>query len=185
MLQTLRLLTVAGACAFALGGCFAGGVFNKGGLTNMVAIAPSATMTRGAPYRVICLDQEEIKRREDLPEEELKTLGPPVRLVPMAEYDGRCSLTGEASTFFLFNLWPVTPPLDAEYAIGSAVQSVEGDTMIRIRIWHESHYYSLLGHAQVLKARGDVIRFLTDEERRVYEREQLRNRGPARPGGTR
>ena len=76
-----------------------------------------------------------------------------------AQYRGGCEEDGETSRFFLFHLWPVTPPLDPAYAMGVPVQELEGDTMINIRSWHETHYYSILGHARVFHVRGDVIRF--------------------------
>jgi len=158
----------------ALPACFSGGVVEKGGYARDMGFRAQITPTRGAPYKVICIDEAEVKRREELSEEELARLGPPVRYESMYEYDGGCEFEGEHSTFFLFNLWPATPPLDPTYAAGKAVQSVEGDTMIHIRYWHETHYYSLLGRVMVLKVKGAVIRFLSEEELQQHEREQGR-----------
>ncbi|MEQ9364024.1 MAG: hypothetical protein RIF32_07270 [Leptospirales bacterium] len=163
-----------GALALAAGGmiaCFPGGIVDKGGLVYNAGIAPSITMTRGAPYKVVCVDQAEVRRREDLSEADLRVLGPAVNYKPAHEYRGGCEQTGETSVFFLFNMWPTTPPLDPEYAIGTAVQRLEGDTMVNIHYWHELHYYSVLGRVAVMKVRGDVIKFLNDEERKSYERE--------------
>ena len=61
--------------------------------------------------------------------------------------------------FYLFHMWPVTNPLNPDYAMGLIVQELEGDSLVHIRTWHERHYYSVLGHAVVMKFKGDVIRF--------------------------
>lgn len=151
--------------------CMPGGIIDKGGRVHAPGIAPAITQTRGAPYKIVCIDPEEVERREELPEEERRSLGPPVVYLPAHEYRGGCEQTGETSVFFLFNMWPSTAPLDPEYAVATAVQSLEGDTMINISYWHETHYYSILGTAFVFKARGDVIKFLAPEELRQYERE--------------
>jgi hypothetical protein len=43
-------------------GCFAGGgLFEKGGHVYNPGIIPSATITRGAPYKIICYDAEKAK----------------------------------------------------------------------------------------------------------------------------
>ncbi len=133
----------------------AGGIVEKGGSTDHVMLLPSATMIRGAPYEILCYDAS---RRADGEGEE--SSAPPVRAVPLEEYEGGCEEVGESSTFFLFNLFPVTPRLDMEYAMAVAIQKLEGDSMVNIRAWHETHYYSLLGRVSVLKVKGDVIRFL-------------------------
>lgn len=142
------------------GACFPGGVMEKGGFIDEIHIEAEATRTLDAPYRIACRDRAEILRREGLVERgETPPAEPPVRYVPSTEYTGGCEVDGETSRFFLFHLWPVTPPLDPAYALGLPVQELEGDTMIHIRAWHETHYYSLLGHARVFHVRGDVIRF--------------------------
>lgn len=184
-------------------GCFPGGLVTRGGYVDNVGLLPAATLTRGAPYQIVCWDQAEADRREKenedkedqpAPDKDAKAdqtaagqptkdgkntkdeksaksdskqtggisgqvLGPPIRLVDPADYKGGCEEDGEHSVFYLLNLFPVTPTLNPEYAISTAVQRLEGDTMIRIRTWHEVHYYSVLGRAAVLRIRGDVIRF--------------------------
>lgn len=66
--------------------------------------------------------------------------------------------TNESSTFFLLGLFPVTRPLNIEYALSQAVQSVDdGDTIINIHVWHETHYYFPLGTVSVCKVEGDVV----------------------------
>lgn len=175
--RATKAAVLLGAVCVAAPGCFSGGLVEKGGRVRNMGILPEITQTRGQPYKIVCTDREEVRRRESLSEEELAQLGPPVRYVGMHEYTGGCEIEGEHSVFFLFNLWPATPPLDPTYAAGKAVQSVEGDTMIHIRYWHETHYYSLLGQVMVLKVKGDVIRFLSGEELQQYEREaRLRER---------
>ncbi len=158
--------------------CLPGGVVREGGYADQVMLIPAATRTRGAKYRVVCRDAEEIKRREALVkrrELEIRTAqeagqtppppldfsgeNPPIRLVAPETYLGECDETGEHSAFYLFHFSRVTPPIDPERAISTAVQRLEGDTMIGIRAWHETHYYSILGAARVFKVRGTVIKF--------------------------
>ncbi len=165
--------------------CFPGGLIDKGGYADHPLILASATLTRGAPYHVLCWDEVEAERRKRAAEQEAEkeapppdgkaesksgggktaggesglVQGPPVRMVAPADYRGGCEQEGEHSVFFLFNVFPVTPVLSPEYAISTAVQRLEGDTMVKIRAWHEVHYYSLLGRVSVFKVRGDVIRF--------------------------
>ena len=171
--RAIATLLVGG---FFMNACMPGGIVDKGGTVFHAGITPAITLTRGAPYKIVCIDQSEVERRENLSEEELRTLGPPVEYVDAKGYRGGCEQTGESSVFFLFNMWPATDNLDPEYAVGTAVQRLEGDTMINIHFWHEIHYYSVLGRASVMKVRGDVIKFLSPEERREYERELQRNR---------
>ena len=65
---------------------------------------------------------------------------------------------GESSTFFYFGLIPLTNPLNIEYALSQAVQKIPGgDTIINIKIWHETHYYFPLGTVSVVKVQGDVV----------------------------
>lgn len=139
--------------------CVPGGVITRGGVSGEGGVQPSITLTRGADYEVVCFDQQEFQRRQSLSEQERQNLGPPVNYVAPEQYRGGCEVEGESSVFFLFNIWPATRPLDVEYAIAQPVQRLEGDTMIHIRTWHETHYYSILGRARVFKIRGDVIRY--------------------------
>jgi hypothetical protein len=158
--------------------CVPGGVVREGGYADQVMLIPAATRTRGAKYRVVCRDEEETKRRDALIKRrdlEIRTAqeagqtppppldfsgeNPPFRLVAPETYRGECDETGEHSAFYLFHFSRVTPPIDPERAIGTAVQRLEGDTMIGIRAWHETHYYSILGVARVFKVRGTVIKF--------------------------
>lgn len=166
--------TVIAALPLALAlGCFPGGVITKGGSVHTVGFLASATRTQGAPYLIVCYDEQEAKRREDLREKDPKAeipAGPPVRFEDPAAYKGGCELEGESSVFFLFNLWPATPRLNPEYAFAMAVQKVEGDSMVNIRTWHETHFYSLLGQVHVFKVRGDVIKFLTGEDPRKKDK---------------
>lgn len=155
--------------------CLPGGIFNKGGIVNGAGVLSSATRLGHSDYDIVCYDQTEALRREKERERALEleergdtsaaakisgeVKGPPVRYVPAADYKGGCEEEGEHSMFFIFNIIPVTPPINPHYALSMAVQRLEGDTMINIRTWHETHYYSLLGRAVVYKVRGDVIRF--------------------------
>src|SRR5262249_2769340 len=117
-----------------------------------------ASRTNAAAYSILCWDQVEADRREKLPEEE-RSKEPPIKVEDPKTFTGNCDEEGESSVFFLFNIVPVTPPINPEYAIGSAVQRLEGDTMINIRTWHETHYYSILGRVSVFKVKGRIIKF--------------------------
>lgn len=178
----LAAFILAWSAAFTASACLPGGIIDRGGPVDRLSIAPVATLTRGAPYKIVCVDQAELQRRESLAEDELRGLAPAVRYEDPREYHGDCSLYGETSVFFLFNLWPATDPLDPHYAIATAVQSVEGDSMINIRMWHETHYYSLLGRVSVLRIKGDVIKFLDAAEIKELER-RTRNQNQGRPAG--
>jgi len=147
--------------------CIPGGIITKGGDVNGLQIIPEATLTGGAPYQIVCMNPEEETKKEET--EEKETENNPVQsyiYIDPALYKGGCEQVGQHSAFYLFNIIRVTPPLDAEYAIGSAVQRVEGDTMIRIRAWHEIHYYSILGNVSVFKIKGDVIRYTHGAKKR-------------------
>ena len=162
----------------AAAACLPGGIIREGGYANHVQLIPTATRTRGAGYRIICQDQDEIKRRTALkkrrdleirtarkeggkppPALDLSGLNPPYRLVSPVAYRGECDQQGQHSVFYLFHFVRVTPPLDPERAISEAVQRFEGDTMVGIHAWHETHYYSIIGVARVFKVRGAVIKF--------------------------
>ena len=68
------------------------------------------------------------------------------------------SSEGESSTFFYLGLFPLTNPLNIEYAMSQAVQKVPGgDTLVNVKIWHETHYFFPLGTVSVVKVEGDVI----------------------------
>jgi hypothetical protein len=68
------------------------------------------------------------------------------------------SAEGESSTFFYLGLFPLTNPLNIEYAMSQAVQKVPGgDTLVNVKIWHETHYFFPLGTVSVVKVEGDVI----------------------------
>jgi hypothetical protein len=164
---------IAAAFALALFSCTPGGIIDKGGYRDQAGFIPAATRTRGAPYKIVCYDDAEARRREALPADAEKPPGPPVRYVAAAEWFGGCEEEGESSVFLLFNMFPVTPPISPEYAVATAVQRLEGDTMIGIRTWHETHYYSILGRVSVFKVKGRVIKFLSETEQ-----EEMR-RGPA------
>lgn len=171
--------------------CVPGGIVREGGLTDNVMLIPTATRTRGAGYRVVCPDEQEVARRNALKERreldirtakqngeqpppplDFSNLNPPFRLVEPAVYQGQCDRTGQHSAFYLFNLVRVTPPLDPERAITTAVQEVEGDTMIGMRAWHETHYYSLLGSARVFKVKGTVVKFRSPADAEVEQGDQ-------------
>ncbi len=161
--------------------CFPGGIVSRGGDRDNAGFVAEATLTHGAPYKIVCYDSTEAARREIEKEKEKEkpdykpsdtAQAPPVRFEDSSTYRGGCEEEGESSVFFLFNIIPVTPPLSPEYAIGVPVQKLEGDTMIHIRYWHETHYYSILGRVSVLRVRGDIIKFLTEEERLAQEEER-------------
>ena len=67
---------------------------------------------------------------------------------------------GEHSQFYFLYIFPVTPHLDMEYALSQAVQKVEnGESIVNLKIWHETHNYFPLGKVSVVKVEGDVIKY--------------------------
>lgn len=71
--------------------------------------------------------------------------------------------SGESSTLFLFGLFPVTSPLDIEYAMSQAVQKIPGgQSLIDIHYWHETHVFFPLGTVSVLTVEGKVISYESD-----------------------
>ncbi|MCB1156362.1 MAG: hypothetical protein H7A25_21265 [Leptospiraceae bacterium] len=76
---------------------------------------------------------------------------------------------GETSTFFLFGLFPLTNPLNIEYAMSQAVQKIDGgQSLVNVGIWHETHYYYPIGTVSVLKVEGDVVNF-SSVDRPLFE----------------
>ncbi|MCE9597616.1 MAG: hypothetical protein K8S54_06570 [Spirochaetia bacterium] len=179
-----RHYALLATCCLSAASCIPGGVIDKGGHSDHAGIIPQATRTHGAPYKLVCYDATEAKRRENLPEDGEKPAGPPVRYENPTDYRGGCEEEGESSIFFLFNMFPVTAQLDPEYAIAMAVQRLEGDTMIGIRSWHETHYYSILGRVSVFKVKGRVIKFLSqeDQDQSKLPKNEKEMKTPAKPG---
>jgi hypothetical protein len=175
-------------------GCFAGGGhFKKGGHVYGLGFLPAATITRGAPYKIVCYDKEKAALAAEKSDSEkpadAETEKPSadssspatkasastdpapsaddqtfIYYKTPAEYTGECDQEGESSQFFLFNMFPATRPISPDLAVSQAVQRLEGDTMINIRTWHELHYYTVLGRVSVFKVRGTVIKFLSAQE---------------------
>jgi len=168
----MRFLTIILSMLFMT--CLPGGVIGKGGRAGQPLVIPTASLLGESSYRILCWDPIEEHRRKELLEREPTEKGraearqsfngPPVREVKPADYRGGCEREGSSSTFFLFGMFPVTAPLNPDYAIGTAVQQLEGDTMINIAAWHEEHLYSLMGRVSVLNIRGTVIRFVAAEK---------------------
>jgi hypothetical protein len=87
-----------------------------------------------------------------------------VRMTPSATiirstgYKKLADSDGESSTLFLLGLFPVTNPLDIEYAMSQAVQKVPGgQSLVNVVYWHENHYYFPIGLVSVLKVEGTVV----------------------------
>lgn len=142
--------------------CFAGGYIEKGGHIDTLFLIPSATNVYKKDYYILCLDQEkynQFQQKESKESQENFDITQFINYIPNTEYKGGCEQYGEVSQFYLFHLFPTSGSLDPEYAISLSVQKLEGDTMINIRGWHETHYYSILGQVRVFKIKGDVIKF--------------------------
>lgn len=157
-------------------GCFPGGIIQKGGFSYHAGFIPAPGPIFSDSYNVVCFDLAEKIRRQKMSEQDRKNLGPPVIYVNNKSYRGGCERSGETSVFFLFNIWPVSDPLNPEYAIASAVQELEGDTMVNISFWHEKHYYSILGSVVVMKIKGDVIRFSEEPKTKTIKKKKRRKR---------
>ncbi|TGK03947.1 hypothetical protein EHO59_10495 [Leptospira semungkisensis] len=66
--------------------------------------------------------------------------------------------SGESSVFFLFGLFPMTNPMNMDYALSDAVQRIPGGKgLIKIKYWHETHLFFPVGTISVLKVKGTVI----------------------------
>ncbi|GIX41023.1 MAG: hypothetical protein KatS3mg129_0756 [Leptospiraceae bacterium] len=139
--------------------CFAGGYIEKGGHIDSIFLTPSATNIYINQYFIVCLDKEKYKKEQS----ENLDITKFITYIPVDKYKGGCEQYGEVSQFYLFHLFPTSGSLDPEYAITLAVQKLEGDTMVNIRAWHETHYYSILGQVRVFKVKGDVIKFQLPE----------------------
>ncbi len=137
--------------------CFSGGFIEKGGHVDNIYLFNQATNIYTNDYYIICLKNKSINQEEL--EQESFDITKEIEYVPKNSYKGGCEQYGEASQFYLFHLFPISGKIDPEYAINLAVQKLEGDTMIHIRSWHETHYYSILGQVRVFKVKGDVIKF--------------------------
>jgi hypothetical protein len=80
--------------------------------------------------------------------------------------------SSETSTFFILGLFPVTNPLNIEYALSQAVQKIPGgNSMIGVYIWNENQNIFPLGTISVLKVKGTVISFKVEPE----EKESIQN----------
>lgn len=166
--------------------CFFGGIVVRGGHSHRTDIVPAASLTRGANYQIVCTVSQIDAMPADLQTQTRQAIFKKVqaskkitenvettnqntsaaelahvRLILRDAYQGGCERDGQTSVFFLLNLFPLTDPLDTERAIALAVQSVEGDSMVNLRVWHEIHYYGLIGRVAVWHVRGDVIRYET------------------------
>lgn len=85
--------------------------------------------------------------------------------------------SGESSTLFLFGLFPVTSPLDIEYAMSQAVQKIPGgQSLIDIHYWQETHVFFPLGTVSVLTVEGKVISY----ESNISELEKSLKKVPQR-----
>ena len=126
--QSRMLFPIALGLAALSASCFPGGIAVEGGFVDHAGWVPEATLTNNAPYQIVCPDPDEVQRRQKLKEEGLPIPGePPVRYVSPSQYDGGCEQTASSSVYYLFHLFPATPPMDAHYALGLAVQKLEGD----------------------------------------------------------
>lgn len=86
------------------------------------------------------------------------SIHPEATRVLSSNYDIIESSVGESSTFFILGLIPITQEISMEYALSQAVQKVpNGQTMINLKVWHETRYFFPLGTISVLKVKGDVI----------------------------
>ncbi len=140
--------------------CFAGNVINKGGHIDNIQLYSTATNFFYNQFYVLCFDSKTYEKQNSTEKDITKF----IEYIPNTHYKGGCEQIGEVSEYYLFHLFPVSGKIDPEYAIATVVQKLEGDTMINIRTWHETHYYSLLGKVRVLKVKGDVIKFTLPKE---------------------
>lgn len=85
-------------------------------------------------------------------------MAPQATIIRSSEYRVLGESEGESSTLFLLGFMPVTKPLNMEYAISQAIQKFpEGQSMVDMVYWHETHYYYPLAIVSVLKVHGTVV----------------------------
>lgn len=85
---------------------------------------------------------------------------PAATIVRGSSYKTLGTAQGESSTFIILGLFPITRPLNIQYAMSQAVRKVEGgQSLVNLKIWHETHYYFPLGKVSVVKVEGDVVSF--------------------------
>ncbi len=88
------------------------------------------------------------------------SLSPAATIIRTDNYKILGKSEGQSSSFFLFNLFPVTNPMNIEYALSQAVQKIPGgQSMVNIRIWHETQYFFPLGRVHTVNVEGDVVSF--------------------------
>ncbi len=93
-------------------------------------------------------------------------MAPSATILRSSEYEVLGEAEGEASTLFLLGFFPVTKPLNPEYALSQAVQKYEGgQSMVNLIYWHETHYYFPLGVVSVWKVQGKVISLQRKEDK--------------------
>jgi hypothetical protein len=82
------------------------------------------------------------------------------RIIREIDYEILQKEVGEHSQFYFLYIFPVTPHLNIEYALSQAVQKVEnGESIVNLKIWHETHNYFPLGKVSVVKVEGDIIKY--------------------------
>ncbi|MCB1175214.1 MAG: hypothetical protein KDK39_16685 [Leptospiraceae bacterium] len=163
--RSIRFLLVLLITTAGVNGCFFGGLVVKGGQSYAVQWQSEAAIMNAVAFDYIC--QNTVTSAS--PETESGNAGPaaeqvdakvqPFRYISPAEYQNDCPVESQSSVFFLFNMLPVTPPLDVDYALSRAIQMREGDNVIDMQAWHEVHYYGIIGRVFVYRLRGHVIRY--------------------------
>ena len=68
---------------------------------------------------------------------------------------------GKSSTLYILGAFPVTRPLNPDFAISQALAKVpKGQNIINVQIWIEKQYFFPLGTIFSLNVEGDVIEYL-------------------------
>ncbi|PJD99915.1 MAG: hypothetical protein CK427_15135 [Leptospira sp.] len=86
------------------------------------------------------------------------SIQPEATRILSSNYEILGSSIGESSTFYILGFIPITTEISMDYALSQAVQKIpNGQTMVDLKVWHETRYFFPLGTVSVLKVRGNVI----------------------------
>ena len=104
------------------------------------------------------------------------SLLPNATILRSSNYTKLGSVEVETSQFFLWGMFPVTNPLNPEYALSQAIQARPGtQSIINAEIWHETHYYFPIGTVSVMKIKGEAITWSNPKALEKLNAEQSAN----------
>ncbi|MCB1178209.1 MAG: hypothetical protein KDK36_11560 [Leptospiraceae bacterium] len=94
-------------------------------------------------------------------------------------------VVGESSTYFFLGLIPLTNPLSIEYALSRAVEKAPGaDTIVDLKIWHETHLFFPVGTVSVVKVKGLPVSLKKDFVPQPKKPDNQKSGGGIKVGGS-